>query len=107
MSRYNKSRLFTNESSLVRARGKSSIRHHGTQILYHPTAEERSRIPTNKYIWKPGDRLFNVAYAFYGDPTLWWVIAWYNGRPTEADFYPGDYIEIPIDIEKTLNVLEV
>lgn len=106
-NRYNNSRIFTNQSSFVENRGKGSVRHHGTQILYHPTAAERSRLVTNSYIWKKGDRLYNVAYAFYGDPRLWWIIAWYNGRPTEADFYPGDYVEIPINVEETLNLLGV
>ena len=107
MARYNRSRLINNSSPLVQSRGKKNIRHHGTQLLYHPTPSERASILTVSYIWKKRDRLYNVAYAFYGDPALWWVIAWYNGRPTEADFYPGDVIEIPDNIEDTLNILRV
>jgi len=107
MARYNKSRLINNTGPLAEKKNKLNIRHHGVQFLYHPTASERANILSVSYIWKKRDRLYNIAHAFYGDPKLWWVIAWYNGRPTEADFYPGDVIEIPDNIEDVLNILRV
>jgi hypothetical protein len=33
------------------------------------------------------------------------VIAQYNGRHTEADIKPGDIIEIPVNLEATLQIL--
>ena len=35
--------------------------------------------------------------------TLWWIIAWYNARPTEADILPGDLILIPLSVEDVLD----
>ena len=35
-------------------------------------------------MWKLGDRFYKLADQYYGDPTLWWIIAWYNRMPTES-----------------------
>ena len=83
------------------------ITHYETPILYHPTLRDRIDISTTTHMWSVGDRYYNLAAQYYGDPQLWWVIAWYNGAPTEGDIFPGDLIEIPLDAEEILNLLGV
>jgi len=55
------------------------------------------------HIWKMGDRYYKLAHAYYNDPELWWVIARFNEKPTEAHLELGDVITIPLPIEKVLS----
>lgn len=86
-------------------RGVKKIEHFTTPVLRQPTLADRSRLKTSTHIWKYGDRFYKLAHQFYGDTRYWWVIAWYNGIPTEAEANTGDVIEIPLDISETLLVL--
>ena len=67
----------------------------------------RVNIPVDNYVWKYGDRLYNMAAQYYGDVRYWWVIAWWNSYPTEADLRPGMAITIPLDLESALSALGV
>ena len=53
-----------------------------------------------------GDRLDSLAYSYYKDATLWWVIAMANNNITRGALYPdpGTQLRIPTDIN---NVLEL
>ena len=82
-------------------RGVKKIEHFTTPVLRQPTLADRSRLKTSTHIWKYGDRFYKLAHQFYGDTRYWWVIAWYNGIPTEAEANTGDVIEIPLDISET------
>ena len=47
-----------------------------------------------------GDRLDNLAYSYYGDATLWWIISVANNNITNGALYPepGTQLRIPTDI---------
>ena len=110
-TRYSTTTILTNASDyyspLRKERGVKRIRQYATPKIYHPSVGERSRIASNKHIWKNTDRLSNMAYDQYGDVRYWWVIAWYNGYPTEAHLFPGAIIYIPLTLADALNVLKV
>ena len=89
----------------LRKRGVNHIDHYPTAQLYHPVAEDLVNVESIKHIWKVGDRYSKLAYEFYGDPRLWWVIAWYNQLPTEAHVSYGNVIYIPTPIDEILAVL--
>ena len=59
-----------------------------------------------RHVWGLGDRLYKLAHQYYGDPALWWIIAWYNTRPTEAHFKQGDVIRIPLPLNEVLALLQ-
>lgn len=109
MARYVKAPIFTNSNEfyepLRKSRGLKAIVQYGTPTLYNPTVAERSRVETTQHLWKYGDRLYNLAYKYYGDQGFWWVIAQYNGYPTEAHIPTGATLWIPLSLEKALNVL--
>ena len=46
-----------------------------------------------------------LAHKHYGDSSLWWVIAWFNKRPTESHVTVGTVIVIPMPIQKVLKYL--
>jgi hypothetical protein len=107
MPRYYNYRILDNSNEYYRKLRQErnnikSIRQYETPILRHPTIAERANIQSTQHIWAMGDRFYKLASKFYNDPNLWWVIAWYNGVPTEADVYPGYLLTIPLDIDKVL-----
>tara|TARA_R110000824_G_scaffold243184_2_gene431798 strand:+ start:456 stop:818 length:363 start_codon:yes stop_codon:yes gene_type:complete len=69
-----------------------------TPIIEHPTEEDFRHINSQSYVWQYGDKFWKVATKFYGMPTVWWIIPWFNKKPLEADYKPGDVIEIPFPL---------
>ena len=65
------------------------------------TPQQKRSLSEYKHIWKSGDRYYKLAVEHYGNPSYWWVIAYYNNKPTEASVSLGDTIIIP----KPLNIL--
>lgn len=109
MSRYNKAKIFKNDedfySSIIENRDINSIVQMETVILHHPDLQQRRVISTNTHIWKYGDRLYKLANQYYGDPELWWIIAWYNAYPTEVNIPIGAKLYIPLSLEQIVQVL--
>ena len=64
--------------------------------------------PTDIYIIsRAGDRLDNLAYAYYQDATKWWVIATANNLGKGTFAVPaGLQIRIPMPINDLLNQLQ-
>lgn len=52
-----------------------------------------------------GDRLDNLAYRYYGDSTLYWVIAAANPNIAYNLMYPvlGEQVRIPFPVDSVLN----
>ena len=52
-----------------------------------------------------GDRLDSLAFSYYNDSTLWWIIAMANNNATKGALYPtpGTQLRIPTDITNILN----
>jgi hypothetical protein len=110
-SRYSKTQTLLNRSEYYRflrqKRDVKQIVQYATPKLAMPTLGARINVPVDTYVWKYGDRLYNMASRYYGDVRYWWVIAWWNAYPTEADLKPGMAITIPLDLEAALQVLGV
>ena len=109
-SRYTKYRILNNSSDyyeFLREERNNirNIRQYETPILHMPTVIERASLKTTKHIWKYGDRFYKLAAQYYDDARYWWVIAQYNATPTEGQMRPGMVITIPLNLEKTLEVL--
>lgn len=53
-----------------------------------------------------GDRLDYLAYSYYNDSTLWWVIAMANNNITKGSLFPapGTQLRIPLDISSILRL---
>jgi hypothetical protein len=111
MSRYSRTRTILNSAeyySFLRKNrySKKATEQYATPTLTHPDAIDRSVIISDTYIWKYGDRLYKLANTYYNDPEYWWIIAWYNGFPTEAAIPNGALLTIPVNLEDILNALE-
>ncbi len=113
ISRYDERRLFTNFSNdyvysdIFKKRNISQITQYSTAILNYPSPEELIEIERNTVVWGTGTKYFNLAYEYYGDPEYWWIIAWFNLRPLETDYRPGDIVVVPTPLESVLSALEL
>jgi|TARA_Y100000034_G_scaffold18667_1_gene20731 hypothetical protein len=111
MSRYRNDQILLNSSEyykpLRETRGLKVIRQYETPMLTNPSVADRTRITADTYLWGYGDRLYKLAYQYYGDARFWWVIAWWNGIPAESEIPNGAVIAIPINIEDALKALGV
>jgi len=52
-----------------------------------------------------GDRLDSLAYSYYRDVNLWWVISVANNNVTKGSMFPipGTQLRIPTNINPVLN----
>jgi hypothetical protein len=109
ISRYNERKILTNisndyaSSDIFKSRGVTQIRQFLTPELKYPSPEDLVDIKRNSRTWGVGTKYFNLANEFYGDPQYWWIIAWFNLRPLETHFRPGDIVIIPTPLETVLS----
>lgn len=74
------------------------VKHHAFPNFPKPE-EVLQNTTIDEYIWKSGDRYSALAFRFYGDVRLWWVIAWFNKTPLESSLQSGDIIVIPRNVD--------
>lgn len=55
-----------------------------------------------------GDRLDTIAYSYYNNAELWWVISVANNNVTKGSMFPepGTQLRIPTDINSVLNLFD-
>ena len=90
------------DTDLRIARRTQSIQHYSSPTMQYPPKALRDTLHKTVHVWSSGDRYWKLAARYYNDPALWWVIAWYNLKPTDAHCSLGDNIIIPGPIGKIL-----
>jgi len=105
--RYKNQRVFINDidtyKRYLKKRGMSHIKQYNTPKMFYPTdLQATQNFSTINHIWGTGDRYFKLADEYYSDATMWWVIAFYNQKPTESHVKLGDVIYIPTPLESIL-----
>lgn|SRR3990167_6418937 len=109
-SRYDNRKIGINNTEqyeeIIREKNINFLRHYSTPKIIHPSVDQLKSIETIKHIWNLGDKYYKLASKHYGDSKLWWIIALFNLRPTEAHVELGDIIEIPVPLEKILHIYD-
>ena len=60
-SRYSKYKIINNNSELLcEKRGVKNIRQYETPYIYNPTVADRASLRTTNYLWKYGDRFYQL-----------------------------------------------
>tara|TARA_B100000287_G_C20391063_1_gene685653 strand:+ start:141 stop:494 length:354 start_codon:yes stop_codon:yes gene_type:complete len=90
------------QESLLDRRDLVQIIQYSTARFYYPTFQERAAMSTVPFVWTATSKMYNVAAQFYGDPKLWWLIGWFNQKPTEAHWKVGDVAFIPANSKEVL-----
>ena len=103
-SRYQGRMILRTKNSLygkeLKEKGLSHFRYYQTPQFRQLTDQELDDIVDVGHSWSLGDRYYKLAHQYYGDAEMWWIIAWYNGKPTEAHLKIGDVIQIPTPLWK-------
>lgn len=109
-SRYKNRNIVVNNSkeykTVRKDRGLSRIRQYTTKKMKYPTSKQISRMKVAQHVWRIGDRYHKLANQYYGDGELWWVIAWFNQKPTEFHVRNGELIYIPTNLEEFIAAVE-
>ena len=110
-SRYGNIRVFRNSleefEGVFEERGVKHVDQFFTPTLRHPTQKNIDNLKRVGHIWRIGDRYYKLAHKHYGDANLWWVIAWYNKKPTESHLSLGDVVKIPEPLERVLDYYDI
>lgn len=84
--------------------GAKKVDHYDLIFYGDPVAQEfLETISITHHVWSVGDRMSKLAHKYYGDARLWWVIAWFNGKPTEFHCKVGDTIRVPEPLRDVLD----
>jgi len=87
---------------------KKFIAQYVTEPLFGPTQNQIDAVLAYVYhAWGDGDSLQELANQYYSDPTLWWLIAAINKKPTEHELKHGDILFIPTDVGEALALVRV
>mgnify|MGYP001308596747 CR=1 FL=1 len=98
-SRYSERRIKQNKHKLykqkLKSRGVKRIGHYVSPKFLAITEEEFDEIDFDIVYWSVGSKFYKLAQQYYDDPRLWWVIAYFNKKPTDFHAKIGDMIFIP------------
>ena len=107
--RYDNRNVFNNRTELYKQilsekKKFSGLTQYSTAKMKYPTAEEMEGLSMYEHVWQRNDRLYKIAAKVYDSPQLWWVIAWFNQKPLEADYQEGEVIYIPHPLADVLSL---
>ena len=91
-------------SEILKKRNVDFIDQYNSPEFSELDAQDIAQLDVVSRVWSSGDRLYKLADEFYNDPTLWWVIAWYNRLPTESHIKLGWIVDIPLPLNKILEL---
>ena len=94
-------------SKIFENRDMGSMLHYETPAFRYPTVDEIATLVSVSHTWQIGDRYWRLASQHYSDPGMWWVIAWFNKKPTESHVKFGENIYIPFPLERILQYYDV
>jgi len=83
-------------------RRKKFIKKFETINIEYPSFNEVLSFEHVDHVWVMGDHYYKLAELHYGDSQYWWVIAWFNKKPTESHVKPGDIIRVPTSLGSVL-----
>jgi nucleoid-associated protein YgaU len=109
MSRYKQSRKATNKDDMYKdvfdKKGVKNITQFRARRLRQVDEKVKQRVAFKEYIWSYGDTFWLLASKNYSDSKLWWVIASFNNKPTEAHMEIGETIRIPTNLSEVLRII--
>lgn len=79
--------------------------HYTTPKFDYNLLNSNPEFEVQEYIWKYGDRLSKLAQVYYSDPSLWWIIAYVNQKPTDHHYNEGDIIIVPFPPGKVIEFM--
>ena len=93
-------------SDMIRDRGVKNIVHYVSPIFKNLPSDLYDSDRLEYMVWKVGSRFYKLAHEFYGDSRLWWIIAYFNRKPTDSHVQIGEVVYIPLDWETILDSVQ-
>jgi nucleoid-associated protein YgaU len=110
-SRYRNRTLIRNDApeyqKILEDRDLNFIVQFSSPTLKELRVRDLEAVTVETHTWKAGDRYFKLAHQYYGDPTFWWVIAYFNNAPLETDLSLGQNILIPLPLGEIIAAMGV
>jgi nucleoid-associated protein YgaU len=97
LSRYTFSKRVTVDGNSLITQSKVSTRVHA--------AVSRGNLDVQDHVVEEGERLDSLAGLFYGDGSLWWVIAAASGIGWAAQVPPGTLLRIPTNLDQIYSLV--
>jgi len=82
------------------------IDHFNTPNIKYPSDKLLGALTVDSEIWGVGSRFYKIAAKHYGDPSLWWIIPWFNKLPLESDYEAGEVVLVPKPLKIVLSFFE-
>lgn len=105
--RYEDVRSFINNSELyyntAQDRGLNFIEQYPTMLIRPISIDFKTSILKVPHVWASGDKYFSISQKYYDNIRYWWLIAWFNEKPTEQHINIGEVIYIPQPLQRVLN----
>ena len=73
--------------------------------IEYPTFDEILDLEFADHVWSMGDHYYKLADLYYGNSRLWWIIAWFNKKPTESHIEIGEIIRVPKSVGSILSAM--
>ena len=89
----------------LEGRGLKKINHFCAPKFTVLADELVANIDVDMEYWSLSSKFYKLASKYYGDPTLWWVIAFFNKKPTDFHATLGEMIFIPRQWETVYNAV--
>ena len=89
----------TDQQTLFKDRNITNADIYQDPFLFYPPEDIRKQLNYKEHYWSAGDKYFKLSYKYYGNRSDWWVIARFNGKPTDADLSIGDRLVIPFPLD--------
>ncbi len=107
-SRYSGRKVILNDEKLYEEfrekKNLNFVRQYTTPRFRYLSQDVKDSVPQASHIWKTGDRYYKLSHKYYGDSRYWWVIAFFNNKPTEGNVKNGDEILIPLDYQEIMSL---
>tara|TARA_Y100000310_G_C20583202_1_gene764039 strand:- start:334 stop:675 length:342 start_codon:yes stop_codon:yes gene_type:complete len=92
----------TGYTEIFGRRGLTEVVQYTRMNIPSISKEERAGLTPVRHLYKTGDKLYKLSHQYYGDTRYWWVIAWWNRKPTDFHCKIGDTIYIPFPLKQAL-----
>lgn len=107
--RYNDKQIFDNNieryEELIQNKNLNSLRQYSLYNFGKLSEVSTSNYEYVTHLYDVGDRIENIAYRYYGDASLWWVICYTNKIANPMDLTVGKVLFIYFPIEQILGLL--
>jgi len=105
--RYKQIKTFNNDNELYKKllieKNKLFINQYESLKLRALLESDYDQFDIKSHVWTQGDTFEKLSSLYYLNPRYWFILAYFNSKPTEFYVSNGETIYIPMPLQKVLN----